>query len=110
MKKFFKQNFEVLFWIGALTYLVLIDPFALQKFSVCPLHTFGFEHCPGCGLGRSISHALHGNIEASFDMHVLGIPAVGIILRRVVTLIRLRRNYPLVHNASHSHQEPPCQT
>ncbi|MEW5800248.1 MAG: DUF2752 domain-containing protein [Bacteroidota bacterium] len=91
-------------------YLVLIDPVAIQQFSLCPLHTLGFESCPGCGLGRSISYALRGNITASFSMHILGIPAIGIILHRIVTLVRLRRNYPHIHNASHSLQEPPCQT
>ena len=110
MKKIFKQNLEVLIWIAALTYLVLIDPFTVHQFSLCPLHNLGFEQCPGCGLGRSISHALHGNIAASFSIHILGIPAVLVLLLRIVTLIRLRRNYPQVHNASHLHQEPPCQT
>ncbi|MGQ9797983.1 MAG: DUF2752 domain-containing protein [Ignavibacterium sp.] len=65
------------------------------QFTICPLSNLGFEHCPGCGLGKSISMILHGNIFDSFDFHLLGIPALIIILLfRISQLIKI--NY-LIH-------------
>ncbi|MBI2430015.1 MAG: DUF2752 domain-containing protein [Ignavibacteriales bacterium] len=110
MKKIFKQNLEVLIWIVALAALAVIDPVTVQQFSLCPLHNLGFEQCPGCGLGRSVSHALHGNLSASFSMHILGMPALFVLLHRIVTMLFIRRNNSQVHDAVHTTQEPPCQT
>lgn len=110
MKRFLKQHSEVLFWTSALIYLAMINPLAQQAISLCPLHTLGFEHCPGCGLGRSVSFLLHGNIVESFSSHWFGIPALLIILHRIATLLLQFRNQTHHHSAPHLTQEPPCQT
>lgn len=84
---------EGVIWIAALLYLALFnDPFH-QHFTVCPFANLGFEHCPGCGLGNSISLFFRGYFIESFNTHVLGIPALLIILYRVFSLIRFNKRY-----------------
>jgi len=79
-------KFEALFWIAGLVYLAVIDPYASNHLSFCPLHNLGFDFCPGCGLGRSISFILHGDIGGSLAVHPLGIPALGILGHRIVMI------------------------
>lgn len=81
-------SLEGIFWVVSLIYLSTISDFSEQHFTICPLSNLGIEHCPGCGLGRSISMILHGNIFQSFDFHWLGIPALIIILLRIFQLIK----------------------
>ncbi|ASU32319.1 hypothetical protein MuYL_0416 [Mucilaginibacter xinganensis] len=57
----------------------------------------GVTWCPGCGLGHSISFLFHGDIKNSLHAHWLGIPAVGVILYRIVVLARMRFLVPLAH-------------
>jgi Protein of unknown function (DUF2752) len=79
---------EGIIWITALIYLALfVNPFETH-FTICPLANAGFEHCPGCGLGNSISLFFHGYFKESFNTHVLGIPALFIILHRIYSIIR----------------------
>ena len=85
---------EGIIWIVSLIYLASFTESNQQHFTICPLSNLGFEHCPGCGLGKSISLILHGNIFESFDFHLLGIPALIIILFRISQLIKI--NY-LIH-------------
>jgi Protein of unknown function (DUF2752) len=80
-------NIELIFWIGGLTYLALMNP-SETHFSLCPIKNLGFSFCPGCGLGHSISFLFHGQIKASFHHHPLGIFALVVILGRVFKLIK----------------------
>ncbi len=83
-------GFEAGLWIAALLYLAFFnDPFN-QHFTICPFANLGFEHCPGCGLGNSISLFFHGYFIESFHAHILGLPAVLIILYRVFSLIHFQ--------------------
>jgi hypothetical protein len=84
--RFFTSNFELIFWITALVYLFFIDPHQ-QHFTLCPLSNLGFDYCPGCGLGRSCTLALHGSFIQSLQMHPLGIFALLVISHRIFTLI-----------------------
>ncbi len=86
MKNFFYYNLEIGIWCSALIYFSVIDPTVPQLFSLCPLHNLGFDFCPGCGLGRSISYVLHGDIVASLKCHPLGIPAAIILGQRIYHL------------------------
>jgi len=90
IKPFFSKYFELAFWVVSLTALALTDPIAQPHFALCPLKWLGFAWCPGCGLGHSISWLFHGNIEASFHAHWLGIPAVLVILHRIYSLGKRR--------------------
>lgn len=76
---------ELLMWSGALIALGLSDPHRAH-FSLCLLKNLGFEHCPGCGLGHSISFLLRGEWAASWQSHPLGGPALLIIGHRIIRL------------------------
>jgi hypothetical protein len=79
---------ELLFWIGALIGIFLIDPYGPQHFTLCPLDNLGFNWCPGCGLGRAMSLLTKGDIQASWSMHPLAMFAFAVILYRIIQLIR----------------------
>jgi hypothetical protein len=89
--KTLKQNFELLFLIAALVALGFSDP-VQTHFILCPLRLMGFTGCPGCGIGHAIAFLLHGDIRSSFHAHWLGIPAFGLFLYRIGTLI-LKKAY-----------------
>ncbi len=81
-------GFEGFIWISALFYLAFfVNPFETH-FTICPLANAGFEHCPGCGLGNSISLFFHGYFVESWNTHVLGIPAILIIIHRIYSIIK----------------------
>ena len=77
---------EAFIWSLALIVLAIYNPLTDQHMSFCIFKIFGFNYCPGCGLGRSISFLLHGDIGNSLKMHPLGIPALLILLFRIVNL------------------------
>lgn len=80
-------NWELIVWVSGLVCLAFfIDP-AKPMFSICPLKMMGFEHCPGCGLGRSISYLFHGDFKASFQTHPLGPFALAILIYRIIQLL-----------------------
>lgn len=84
---------ELCFWVLALILLataVPVEPGHVHHFTLCPLANMGFDWCPGCGIGRSITQLFHGNVGASLEHHWFGIPALVIIVWRIVELIRLR--------------------
>jgi hypothetical protein len=87
-KRFIAKNFELLFWVAALIALAITDPALPSHYTLCPFKLMGITWCPGCGLGHSIAFLLHGDIKSSFDAHWIGIPALGIILYRIIVLVR----------------------
>jgi len=96
--RFAYSHLELFFWAGALVTLAFSSPEG-HHYTLCPLSNLGFEYCPGCGLGRSVSCALHGNMAGSFEWHPLGIFAIGVIIHRIVTLIRysIKFNHQKLH-------------
>ena len=88
IKEIVKSNLEAFMWLGALLYLLLINPYEIQHFSFCIFKIVGIDFCPGCGLGRSISMIYHGDISGSFSMHPLGIFALGMITYRIISLLK----------------------
>jgi hypothetical protein len=90
IRKLFDGYFEFVFWIMALAVLALSDPHEQSHFILCPLRLLGFKWCPGCGLGHAISFLFHGDVQASLHAHWLGIPALLMILYRILQLGMLR--------------------
>ena len=91
-------GFEGLIWIIALFYLAFfVNPYETH-FTICPLSNLGFEHCPGCGLGNSIALIFRGKFSHSFDTHILGIPAILIILHRIFSIIKFNLTREQNHN------------
>lgn len=81
-------GFEGFIWITALVYLAFFVNPHENHFTICPLTNAGFEHCPGCGLGNSIALIFRGDFSQSFTAHILGIPALIIILHRIYSIIK----------------------
>lgn len=79
---------ELIFWIGALIGIFLIDPYGPHHFTLCPLENLGFHWCPGCGLGRAMSLLSKGDLKASWSMHPLAMFAFAVIVYRIIELIR----------------------
>ncbi len=82
---------EAFIWICGLTYLIVFNTPEISHFSICPISNLGFDFCPGCGLGNSISYLFSGNIEASLHSHPLGIFAFLIVITRIISLIKNNR-------------------
>jgi hypothetical protein len=81
-----KLPFELIFWLGSLLFLAFTKTSVYSHFSLCPLNNLGIKWCPGCGLGRSIRSILHGNLILSFSQHWFGIPALFILIYRIIQL------------------------
>ncbi|OWK71509.1 DUF2752 domain-containing protein [Pedobacter sp. AJM] len=89
------KNFplELMFWVMALVLLATANGHE-HHFTLCPLANLGYQGwCPGCGLGRSISHIFHGDFAESFAEHWFGFPALLIIVYRIYILIRNKRKF-----------------
>ncbi|MFD0752091.1 DUF2752 domain-containing protein [Mucilaginibacter calamicampi] len=86
IKKLFFKYFELVFWIAALIALAVCDPAQPSHFTLCPFKLLGITWCPGCGIGHAIAFLFHGDIAGSFNAHWLGLPALGIICWRIITL------------------------
>jgi Protein of unknown function (DUF2752) len=85
LKKF---PLELIIWIGSLSFLGSIDPYAKQM-SICVFNWIGLSWCPGCGLGHSISFLLHGEFFQSWNAHVLGGFGLMVLMHRILQLLRL---------------------
>jgi hypothetical protein len=96
MKTLLKFPLEALIWFFGLITLALISPDA-GHFTICPLSNLGFDFCPGCGLGHSISLLFRGEFAKSFAAHPLGIFAVIILTYRI---IHLTKNYLKLYGTS----------
>lgn len=81
-------GFEASVWILGLSYLILIHTPGETHLTICPLSNLGFEFCPGCGLGNSISYIFHGDFSSSINSHPLGIFALIVLTLRIITIIK----------------------
>jgi hypothetical protein len=91
MKTRLKLPAELIFWIIGLGLLASASPADHQvkdHFTFCPLSNLGIGWCPGCGIGRSITHLFHGDFEASWQQHWFGFPALIILSYRILTLAK----------------------
>jgi hypothetical protein len=83
---------EALIWFSALVALAFADPSNASHITLCPIANLGFEFCPGCGLGRSITWLLHGSLINSLKMHPLGVITVFILVHRIIQLAKNHLN------------------
>jgi hypothetical protein len=90
--KFVRRNLEAFIWIAALLTLAFSSPIE-TCYSFCPLANLGFDWCLGCGLGTSITWLFRGEIMNSWHAHPLGIPALLIILVRIISIFRKNIKY-----------------
>lgn len=94
---------EPMIWLAALLWLGLSEPEQFGDFTFCPLSNLGITICPGCGLGRSVSYALHGQFTQSLQAHVLAIPAICILSFRILSLLK----HTLTVQLRNSHSSQP---
>ncbi|WP_341833913.1 DUF2752 domain-containing protein [Chitinophaga pollutisoli] len=66
-----------------------MDPHANLP-SLCFWRWIGFESCPGCGLGHSVSHLFHGHWQESWETHKLGAPTIAALLWRIGQLTKIQ--------------------
>jgi hypothetical protein len=85
---------EAFIWLGALIFLGFSDP-ACHHYTLCPLDNLGFDYCPGCGLGRSIGFLFRLDIRSSFMEHPLGIPALCLLVYRMIRIFHKSHSYEL---------------
>lgn len=81
-------SLEAVAWVFGLLVLALSDPHSGTHMSLCPFKAIGISWCPGCGMGHSISFLFRGDLAGSLRAHPLGIPAVVLLIARVVSLVR----------------------
>jgi hypothetical protein len=86
--KFLVHNLEAFIWIAAILYFAVSPLPSGEHFTICPLSLAGFEHCPGCGLGRSLILLLHGHVNESFTMHPLALFALIVLVLRIILVFR----------------------
>lgn len=85
--RYFRQKLEAWIWLLVLLSMMLTQPSAGNHFTLCPLAHMGIQNCPGCGLGRSMILALHGQIYESLSMHPFGLLALVVIALRIYELL-----------------------
>ncbi len=83
--RFTGQHLELLIWVAAIAGL-FFSTTENHHYTLCPLNNLGFDYCPGCGLGRSVTLALHGRIAESLQMHPFGLIAIIVIFHRIFIL------------------------
>jgi hypothetical protein len=81
----FRFHLEAFVWIVALVLLGFMSPDNTQA-TLCLWHYAGFDSCPGCGLGHSISAAFRGDFLQSLSYHPLGVVAIVVLTMRVVRI------------------------
>lgn len=88
IRLFAVQNLEAFIWIAVIIGFAVSPVVDVNHFTLCPLKLVGFEHCPGCGLGRALILLLHGRIADSFNMHPLALFALPLFVYRIITVFR----------------------
>lgn len=77
---------EAAIWVTGLIVLALGNPQSDFHFTIFwPYYVWDIKS-PGFGLGHSISYLFRGDVMAAIETHILGIPAVAILMWRIVTL------------------------
>lgn len=94
------QHRELFFWIAALVMLYTADMHS--DFTLCVPSNLGYKNCPGCGLGHAITAAMHGEFIRSWHYHMLGIPALVILLLHIGKLTkRFIKNIKIEYYGQH---------
>lgn len=79
-------DFEALIWAVGLAVVGIGDPESERHFTLFwPQWVFGIQS-PGYGLGHSIGYLFRGDLQSSLNAHILGAPAVAVLLWRILTL------------------------
>jgi hypothetical protein len=86
--EFRRSHLEAFFWLAALIALGTFTPTEEGHSTLCLIRRFDLGFCPGCGLGHSIAWLFRGNISESFHAHPMGVPAVIILIGRIINILK----------------------
>ncbi len=95
---------EPILWSAALVILYTIYPVSPQDFSFCLLSMLGWENCWGCGIGKSMSCAMHGQIQESLNYHFMGIFALPLLASRIALLTYKNLRPKIITNQNKNHE------
>jgi hypothetical protein len=79
----FTSFLQAFSWTIVLVVLFFMDRGSASG-SLCLFRFLGLENCPGCGIGHSISEALHFNFSKSFEAHIMGLPATFFLILFII--------------------------
>ena len=80
------QFLQALSWTMVLAVLFFMDRSSTSG-SLCLFQFLGLQNCPGCGMGHSISEALHFNFSKSMEAHIMGLPATVFLILFIIRTI-----------------------
>jgi len=86
--KYRNSHLEAYFWLIALVSLALSSPDKATHYTLCIFKNLGFDFCPGCGLGRSITFLFHGQLIESWQSHPLALFAIGMLVYRSYKVLK----------------------
>jgi hypothetical protein len=102
---FLRRNLEAFIWLAAILYFVASPVHSEGHFTICPLSLAGFQHCPGCGLGRAMILLLHGRFTESLGMHPLAPFALAVLVARIVIVFSNYFNFQKHLTASNNNYQ-----
>ncbi|MBK3515835.1 DUF2752 domain-containing protein [Carboxylicivirga sp. N1Y132] len=91
--KYKNSHLEAYFWLIALVSLALSSPDEATHYTLCIFKNLGFNFCPGCGLGHSITYLFHGRLLDAWQAHPLAPIAVVVLLYRSFKILRKDINF-----------------
>ena len=87
---------EAIIWIAGVAIVAFLDPTIERSWSLCFFERLGIvgengllSICPGCGLGHAVAYLFRGEFLLSMEAHLLGIPAVVVLLGRSISLFMI---------------------
>ena len=90
-----RAGIVVLMWVGFVVALLSFEGSPVDGFILCPFRFITGWSCPGCGMTRSCTAALHGHWGASLGFHPMGIGFVlsffALAVVRAIEFVRGRR-------------------
>lgn len=99
-----KNYFEVLCWASAFIFLFFIEP-KNDLLSICIFKGLFQANCLGCGIGKSIHYAMHLELTQSLKCHLMGIPAIIIIIhyntKQILEIVRSEKYFKNILQTKH---------
>jgi hypothetical protein len=80
------MRLEAVVWTSGLAVLAIWGADLHGHVTFCLPTALGSDACMGCGVGHAAGLALRGDLAASWAEHPMGIPAVIVLLTRIVYL------------------------
>lgn len=91
-----KARFVVVLWVGFVVALWAMPSSPVSGMILCPFRFLTGWSCPGCGMTRSCTAAVHGDLWTSLSFHPLGaLFVLGFTLTAIHRAVELVRDRPV---------------